>query len=96
VALFTVLPTPGSSSIFQGIALGFRVGFDGTGLLSVYRNLQSALDHPEVVDNYLYHELSLGRTSSPYSPSVCPEVHINRFGVIPKHHEKDKWRRIIH
>ena len=78
----------------QCISTGFRVGFDGRGTHSAKNNLQSAVDHPTMVDDYLHHELSLGRISGPYSPTRCPDVHINRFGVIPKNHQQDKWRLI--
>ena len=78
----------------QYISTGFRVGFDGSSTHSTKNNLQSAVDHPTVVDDYLHDELSLGRISGPHSPSVCPDVHINRFGVIPKNHQQDKWRLI--
>ena len=78
----------------QCISSGFRVGFDGTGTRSAKNNLQSAVAHPTVVDDYIHHELSLERISGPYSPSMCPDVHINRFGVIPKNYQQDKWRLI--
>ena len=67
----------------QSTSLGFRVGFDGSGTQSAQKNLQSAVDHPTVVDNYLQNELSLGRMSGPYPPSSCPGVHLNRFGGYP-------------
>ena len=78
----------------QCISSGFRVGFDGTGTRSAKNNLQSVVAHPTVVDDYIHHELSLERISGPYSPSMCPDVHINRFGVIPKNYQQDKWRLI--
>ena len=78
----------------QSISLGFREGFDGSGTQSAQKNLQSAVDHPTVVDNYLQNELSLGRMSGPYPPSSCPGVHLNRFGVILKNHQQDKWQLI--
>ena len=61
---------------------------------SAKNNSKSAVDHPTVIDDYLHNELSLGRISGPYVLSVCPDVHINRFGVIPKNHQLDKWRLI--
>ena len=70
------------------------MGFDGSGTCSAKNNLQSAVAHPTVVDDYIHHELSLERISGPYSPSMCPDVHINRFGVIPKNYQQDKWRLI--
>jgi len=74
--------------------LGFRVGSDGKGLHSAKKNLQSAVDHPKIVEDYLHIELSLGRISGPYSLSMCPDVHINRFGVIPKNYQQNRWRLI--
>ena len=61
---------------------------------SAKNNLKSALDHPTVIDDYLHHELSLGRISGPYLASMCPDVHINRFGVLPKTNQLDKWRLV--
>ena len=78
----------------QGISTGFRIGFDGSSTHSAKNNLKSALDHPTVIDDYLQHELLLGRISGPYLPSMCPDVHINRFGVIPKNNQPDKWRLV--
>jgi len=74
----------------QGITLGFRLGFNGSDLHSA----QSATDHPTVVDGYLQNELLLGRMSGPLLPSRCSNIHINRFGVIPKNHQQNKWRLI--
>ena len=78
----------------DSISNGFRIGFSGTNLQSAKKNLKSATDHPEVVDIYLQHELSLGRMSVPYPTSTYPDMHISRFGVIPKNHQPDKWRLI--
>lgn len=70
------------------------MGFDGSGMHSAKSNLQSAVEHPTVVDDYLHNKLSHGRISGPYLPSMCPDVHINRFEVIPKNHQRDKWQLI--
>ncbi|XP_065908270.1 uncharacterized protein [Dysidea avara] len=78
----------------QSITTGFRLGSDGSATQSAKRNLQSAADYPAIVDEYLHKELSLGRISGPYPPSTFPGVQINRFGVIPKNHQQDKWRLI--
>ena len=58
---------------------------------SAKSDLQSAVAHPTVVGNYTHHELSLGRISGPYLPLLSPDVHINRFGIIPKNYQQDKW-----
>ena len=78
----------------QSITTGFRLGSDGSITKSAKKNLRSAADHPAIVDDYLHKELLLGRISGPYPPSTCPGIHINRFGVIPKNHQQDKWRLI--
>ena len=70
------------------------MGFNGSSTHPAKKNLQSAVDHPTVVDEYLHNELSLGRISGQYSPSNCPGVHVNKFGVIPKNHLQNKWRLI--
>ena len=79
---------------WQGIILGFRVGSSGSIIQSAKKNLKSAAEHPTVTDNYLQKEVVIGRLSSPYPPSTCPSVHINRFGVIPKNHQQNTWRLI--
>ena len=76
------------------ISNGFQIRFHGTSLQSAKKNLVSVATHPEVVEDYLKHELSLGRMSGPYPISLCPKVHVNRFGVIPKSHQPGKWRLI--
>ena len=47
-----------------------------------------------MVDDYNHHEFSLGKISEPYLPSMCPDVHINRFEVASKDHQEDKWQLI--
>ena len=54
-----------------------------------------ALLHTKVVTDYLKKELSLGRMLGPSPPGFStPELHINRFGIIPKGHETGRWRLI--
>ena len=81
----------------EGIAHGFRIGFNGSAksLRSARRNLQGATSHPEVVSKYLKDELTLNRVYGPYSRCQFTTVQISRFGVIPKHHQPNKWRLII-
>jgi len=87
----TVISIPRTSSIFlTRYCFGLQSGSNRNGLHLARKNFQSAVDHPEIVEDYLHDELSLGRISGPYSPSMCPDVHINRFGVIPKNHQQNK------
>ena len=59
--------------------------------------MQSAHDHPEVIDDYLAKECSLGRMLGPFTMddlAALPQYQINRVGVIPKGHGTGKWRLI--
>ena len=81
----------------QGIATGFKVGYDytSTALKSAKRNMNSASEHMEVVTQYLASEMSEGRVVGPFPPHMVPNTHISRFGVIPKSHQPNKWRLIV-
>ena len=82
--------------IVDGLRQKFRVGFHRPSpLRSATENMGSARLHPEVITDYLRKELTLGRLLGPFPGSlVLPNLHINRFGVIPKGHNTGKWRLI--
>ena len=55
--------------ILNGIARGFRIGFNHTpeyDLYSTKRNMQSANDHSQVIDEYLQDECDKQRIAGPY------------------------------
>ena len=82
--------------LLQGIQNGFHIGFDRSRVLrSAKSNMKSAKDHPEVVQDYLQAECTEGRVLGPLNPLEWPYVHISKFGVIPKRHQKSKWRLIV-
>ena len=67
----------------NGIKQGFRVGFDhNKHLASCSSNMVSALDHPDVVNDYLQQELLLVVIPDSQLPYI--HCHISPFGVIPK------------
>ncbi len=83
--------------VVDGIKTGFRVGYDHSKNLSCCgTNMVSALQHPEVVSNYLEQEVLLNRMLV-VSPSQLPSIqcHISPFGVIPKRAKPGKWRLIV-
>ena len=86
--------------LLAGIMEGFRIGFRRpVPLRSAQRNMQSALDHPDVVQAYIAAECARGRMLGPFSPSAqvqvsLPPCHVNRFGVIPKGRNTGRWRLI--
>ena len=82
--------------ILHSLHYGFRIGFNHSGSLqSVSANMASAQLHPGVIDEYVSKELALGCLLGPFFPSSfsLPELHINRFGVIPKG-QSGKWQLI--
>ena len=79
--------------IIRGLQEGFRIGFHyPSRLRSATANMPSAVQHPQVINDYIAKELSLGRFLGPF-PSF-PAVHLNRIGVIPKGGNTGKWRLI--
>ena len=70
--------------IVKGMEEGFPIGVDITAsFMSARRNMSSAAENPQVIEDYLTKEVAAGNIFGLFSPSVLPEVHINRFGVIP-------------
>ena len=72
----------------QGIQLinilaGFRAGFQYGRMqcTSAASNMQSARQHPEVIDAYLAAEVRAGRVLGPMEPGNHPRVHVNKFGL---------------
>ena len=85
--------------ILGGIRDGFRIGYhppaEGPSLSSARKNMRSADDNPQVVQDYLEAELRRGMVLGPFIRAEVPEVHLNRFGVIPKSHQPGRWRLIV-
>ena len=57
--------------------------------------MKSAKENPQVIDEYLVRECSLGRILGPLNPTIIPGVHISCFGVMPKKHAQNEWRMIL-
>ena len=84
--------------IIRGLREGFRVGFnyESSQLRAKGCNLISASEHPEVVDDYLAVEKSVGRMGAiPQHLLSAIPLHVSPFGVIPKKAKPGKWRLII-
>ena len=81
--------------ILNGIEHGFRIGVQERGFFkSANRNMQSATQNPQVIEDYLNKQVAEGNILGPFPKGTAPKVHINRFGVIPKKHKPGKWRLI--
>ena len=82
--------------ILDGISEGFRIGFDhaNSPLRSSPGNMRSAVQNPQVVQDYLVKEQQAGRVIElPYH--FISQMHISRFGVVPKSSQPGKWRLIL-
>ena len=81
----------------DGITRGFRICFDHSlvSLKSARKNLESAQSHIAIVDDYLKAEIALARVAGPFPPKAVGHGQVSRFGVIPKNHQRDKWRLIV-
>ena len=65
------------------------------GVLSLQKETYRVHLHPKVIDDYIKTELSGHRVAGPFSADECTLVNINHFGVIPKHHQANKWHLIV-
>lgn len=83
--------------IVDGLKYGFRIGFNyaSGSCQSAHRNMLSAYQHSEVIEEYLEEECRKGRVLGPFKKGEIPNLHISRFGVIPKSHKPGKWRLIL-
>ena len=82
--------------IVQGLGSSFRLGVrEGWQLVPTRKNLQSALDHKVVVQDYL-DECRLGRVVGPLSDHEVKDIpmQFSPLGVIPKK-RMGEWRLII-
>ena len=78
----------------HGLEHGFHIGVRGGSFQRAKQNMLSARQNPLVVEEYLQKELTQGNILGPFPQSALPEVHVNRFGCIPKKHQPGKWRLI--
>ena len=85
---------PRASWVLDGLQFGFKVGFSTGALQSAKENMPSAVAHPEVVDKYLLKELNRGSIAGPFLWEPIRDLHVNRFGLIPKQ-RAGEWRMII-
>ena len=69
--------------------ISYRLSAGGK-LQAINKNMLSALEHPQVVENYLQEECRMGRVLGPFDPEELPGLHISKFGVIPKSNQPGK------
>ena len=74
--------------LLQGLHEGFRIGCCASqqNLQSVSTNMSLAMLHPEVIQKNLQEEVESKRVME-IPLSMSGEIHISRFGAIPKKHQ---------
>ena len=80
--------------VIEGLHNGFRLRFHRGPLRSAPRNNPSSYAHMEVVDEYINTEIARGSMAGPFTSPPFPDLHVSRFGVIPKS-TPGKWRLIL-
>jgi len=71
-------------------------GTQATSYVPNKRNMLSAVQHPQVVRDYLKEELAQNRVIQFPKPAAEQlGVHCSPIGVIPKKHKPNKWRLIV-
>ena len=82
--------------LLEDISSCFRIGFNygSHQCCATKPNLQSAIQNPQVVDQYLTKECEKGRILGLLEKGSL-SLHINRFGVISKPHQLGEWRLIV-
>ena len=80
----------------MGVEKGFRIGYNYTRQCKASgRSLASALENPEVVQEYIQKEMGLGRIVAPMEKASAINLQVSPFGVIPKQHAPGQWRLIV-
>ena len=82
------------SWLLNGIDNGVSTGYNGPHFSYTARNLTSALQHPEVVDDGLQKEVESGRILGPFCQPPLKNLRTSGLGAVPKKNEK--WRVILH
>ena len=81
--------------ILDGIANGFRIGFDRTCPLRLPSSMSLTQNH-SIISEYLRRESSLGRMQCLLiAAASSTSVHLSPVGAIPKRHRPGKWRLIV-
>lgn len=77
-------PTNLRRYLIDGFRYGFRVNYSGERCSQTSPNLKAALESPDIIEQKLETELSLGRIAGPFDSSPFPQFKISPLGLVPK------------
>ena len=82
--------------IADGIRYGFRIEYDYSAhtCRRAQHNIPSALEHPEVIRNYLVEECAMGRILGLFAMMPISNIQISPLGMVPKKGH-NKWYLIL-
>ena len=83
-----------TSKLIHSLTHGFDIGYEGPCDTLIARNLRSAFEHPEVVDEALKSEVAENRMAGPYPSLPLPRLRCSGVGVVAK--KDGSWRLINH
>ena len=83
------------SYLLEGFTWGFHLGHEGFAQSSHGRNLPSADQYPQVLQEKICRELALGRVAGPFPSPPFANVVISPIGLVPKR-APGKFRMIHH
>ena len=84
--------------LLEGLISGFHIGFNREQCCtSSTDNMRSALDNPQIVEDYLRAELAASQIIGSFPPhlQVFEQAQVSRFSIIPKCNQTSKWWLIL-
>ena len=84
------------SKLLHGIECGVNIGFEGERMSIVLGNWKSALDHPEVIMEYLANKVAAGCKAGPFTQPPFSDFVRLLMGIVTKKCSFPVKYRIIH
>ena len=84
------------SKLLPGIECSINIGFKGERMSMVLDNWKSALDHPEVITEYLANEVAAGCKAGPFTQPPFKDFVRSPMGIVTKKCSFPVKYRIIH
>ena len=84
------------SKLLKGIKCSVNIGFDGERTTIISDNWKSAVDHPEVITEYLAKEVAAAHKAGPFTQLPFSDFVGSPMGVVAKKHSFPVKYRIIY